>query len=244
LAGAIVELAHKALACDFRRIDPAAAKVLLIEAGERILPSFPPALSAAAQRQLEALGVEVVTGGAVTACDMAGIGVSGRGRIGAATVLWAAGVMASPAGRWLGAEVDRAGRVKVTAGLTLPDDDRIFVLGDTATVAGSDGRPVPGVAPAAKQMGRHAARAILAHLAGGPAPSPFRYRDWGNLATIGRKAAVADFGRLRLSGLPAWLVWSLAHVFFLIGFRNRLAVLLDWTISYFTFGRGARLISD
>jgi NADH dehydrogenase len=223
LAGTIAELAHKALARDFRSIDPISTRVLLIEAGPCILPSFPLELSGAAERQLASLDVEVLTGKAVTACGADGIEVAGRGPVATATVLWVAGVMASPAARWLGAFADRAGRVQVT---------------DAARLS------VPGVAPAAKQMGRYAGQTICVALAGRPRPRPFRYRDWGNLATIGRKAAVADFGRLRLKGLSAWLEWSLAHVFFLIGFRNRAIVLLDWTMSYFTFSRGARLISD
>ena len=243
MAGAIAELARMALARDFRNIDPAAARVVLVEAGPRILPSFAEALSHSATRQLEKLGVEVLTGRPVTACDGDGVTIAGSERIASNCLVWAAGVAASQAAKWLGADKDGVGRVKVNPDLTLPDDPGIFVVGDTALVVSGNGTPVPGVAPAAKQMGRYAAECIRRGLAGKPPPGPFRYRDLGNLATIGRRAAVAEFGRLRLSGLPAWLVWTFAHVYFLIGFRNRLGVLLDWAWAYVTFDRGARLIT-
>ena len=242
MAGAIAELARKTIVADFRNIDPALARVVLVEAGPRILPSFPEPLSASAAAQLGKLGVEVATGDAVVQCDSNGLKLKSGKEIPAATIMWGAGVMASPAAKWLNAASDRAGRGPVGADLRLPGHDNIFVIGDTASVTDAAGRLVPGVAPAAKQMGRHAARAVAAAMAG-KTPLPFVYRDYGNLATIGRKAAVADFGRLRLKGFPAWLVWGLVHVGFLIGFRNRLTVMLDWAWSYFTYGRGARLIT-
>jgi NADH:ubiquinone reductase (H+-translocating) len=242
MAGAIAELARHTVVGDFRRIDPAATRILLIEAGDRVLASFPPELSEKAMRQLEGLGVEVMLGNAVTACDAEGLTLSGGQRILTSSIVWAAGVMASPAAKWLGEASDRAGRVPIGPDLSLVDDPTIFVIGDTAAVTDAKGQVVPGVAPAAKQMGRYAAKVIRNRLAG-RSTAPFAYRDWGNLATIGRKAAVADFGRIRLSGLPAWLAWSFAHIWFLIGFRNRLFVLIDWAWAYFTYDRGARLIT-
>jgi NADH:ubiquinone reductase (H+-translocating) len=242
LAGAIAELARKAIVRDFRNIDPASARILLIEAGARILPSFPADLSASAERQLARLGVTVMTGKAVTACDAEGVTLDGNARIAGATILWAAGVMASPAAQWLKVPADRAGRVRIDATLHLPNRPDVFVLGDTASVTDATGRLVPGVAPAAKQMGRHVAKSILRQMKG-QAPPAFVYRDYGNLATIGRKSAVADFGRFGLSGFPAWVLWSLAHVWFLVGFRNRLTVFIDWIWSYVTYQRGARLIT-
>jgi NADH dehydrogenase len=241
MAGAVVELARMALSRDFRHIDPGRARVILVEAAPRLLLSFPESLSEKARRSLERLGAEVRLGRPVTACDADGVMV-GEERIDAATVIWAAGVAASPAARWLKAEKDRAGRVKVSRDLTLPGHPEIFVIGDTAAALDAEGRMLPGVAPVAKQEGSYVARAIAARLRGESVP-PFRYRDLGNLATIGRKAAVADFGWLRLSGLPAWLLWGLVHIAFLIGFRNRIAVLLDWLWAYITFRRGARLIT-
>jgi NADH dehydrogenase len=242
MAGAIVELASRALARDFRRIDPRAARVVLVEAGPRLLSAFPAALSEAARRMLERLGVEVRLGQAVTGCDSSGIAI-GPEQLPAGTVIWAAGVAASPAGKWLSAERDRAGRVKVASDLTLPGHPEIFVIGDTALATDPEGRPVPGIAPAAKQQGRHVATTIRARLAGTTAPRPFRYRHLGNLATIGRKAAVVDFGWIRLTGLLAWLLWGMAHIFFLIGFRNRIVVMLNWLWAYVTFDPGARLIT-
>jgi NADH dehydrogenase len=242
LSGAIAELARKALAADFRNVDPCAARVMLVESGARVLATFPESLSAAAQRALEKLGVEVRLGQPVTRCDESGVMVSGN-CIEARTILWAAGVAASPAAKWLGAEADRAGRVKVEPDLRLPGHPEILVLGDTASVADSTGKPLPGIAPVAKQQGKYAVQVILSHLKGGPAPPIFRYRHLGNLATVGRKVAVADFGFLRMHGRLAWLLWGLVHVFFLIGFRNRLAVLLDWLWAYVTFQRGSRLIT-
>ncbi|HXP74477.1 MAG TPA: NAD(P)/FAD-dependent oxidoreductase [Stellaceae bacterium] len=242
LSGAIAELARKALASDFRNIDPRATRVMLVEAGPRVLATFPESLSAAAQRALEKLGVEVRVGQLVTRCDEGGVTIAGD-RIEARTILWAAGVAASPAAKWLGAEADRAGRVKVEPDLTLPGHPEIFVLGDTATVFDADGKPLPGIAPVAKQQGKYAAQVILSRLEGGPVPVVFRYRHLGNLATVGRKVAVADFGFMRLHGRLAWLLWGLVHVYFLIGFRNRLAVLIDWLWAYVTFQRGSRLIT-
>ena len=242
LSGAIAELARKALAADFRNIDPRATRVMLVEAGPRVLVTFPESLSAAAERSLQKLGVEVRLGQPVTRCDDGGVTIAGE-RIEARTILWAAGVAASPAAKWLDAEADRAGRAKVEPDLTVSGHPEIFVLGDTATVAGADGRPLPGIAPVAKQQGRYAAEVIVSRLEGGPAPPVFRYRHLGNLATVGRKVAVADFGFARLHGRAAWLLWGLVHVYFLIGFRNRLAVLLDWLWAYVTFQRGSRLIT-
>jgi NADH:ubiquinone reductase (H+-translocating) len=239
LAGTLTEIARHTLKREFRRIDPASAKVLLVEAGPRVLPSFPPSLSANAHRRLERLGVEVRTGQPVTDVDARGVRI-GSERFAAGTVIWAAGVAASPLGASLGVEVDRAGRVPVTPHLNLPEHPEVFVVGDLARVI-EGSRPVPGVAPAAKQMGRHAARAIRAALEGRRA-APFRYRDYGSLATIGRSAAVVDFGRIRLTGLIAWWVWLTAHIFFLIGFRNRLVVLIDWAEAYWTYRRGARIV--
>ena len=242
MAGAIAELARHTVVGDFRRIDPTRTRILLIEAGDRVLASFPPELSEKAVRQLERLGVEVMLRNAVTACDAEGLTLSGGERILTSSIVWAAGVMASPAAKWLGEASDRAGRVPIGPDLSLVDDPTIFVIGDTAAVTDAKGQVVPGVAPAAKQMGRYAAKVISNRLMGRSTP-PFVYRNWGNLATIGRKAAVADFGRIRLSGLLAWLAWSFAHIWFLIGFRNRLFVLIDWAWAYFTYDRGVRLIT-
>ncbi len=239
LAGTLAEIARHTLKREFRRIDPAAAKILLVEAGPRVLPTFPASLSANARRQLERLGVAVRTGQPVTEVDARGVCI-GDERIAAGTVIWAAGVAASSLGASLGVDVDRAGRVVVTPHLNLPGHPEVFVAGDLAHI--TDGsQPVPGVAPAAKQMGRYAARAILAAL-GGRGIAPFRYRDYGSLATIGRSAAVVDFGRIRLTGLLAWWLWLTAHIYFLIGFRNRLVVLIDWAEAYWTYRRGARII--
>jgi NADH dehydrogenase len=242
MAGAISELAKKVIIRDFRNIDPAQAQIVLIEAGPRILPSFTAHLSSYAQRQLERLGVTVITSNPVVACDENGLSLKDGLRIEAGTIIWAAGVMASAAAKWLKTRADGSGRVILDAGLHLPDHPNVFVIGDTAAVTDASGRAVPGVAPAAKQMGRHAARAIMCRLEDKISPG-FLYRDYGNLATIGRKSAVADFGRFTLTGFPAWILWSLAHVWFLIGFRNRLSVFLDWIWSYLTYQRGARLIT-
>jgi len=240
LAGALAEIARQGLRDDFRRIDPRRARVILIEAGPRILPGFPERLSHSAVAQLARLGAEVLTGSAVTSIDPEGVTLGER-RVAARTVLWAAGVAASPIARSLGVSLDRTGRVPVAPDLSLPGSPNIFVVGDLAALQ-QDGRPVPGVAPAAIQEGSHAARNIARILRGKPT-LPFRYHDKGSLATIGRASAVADFGRLRLSGPIAWLAWLLVHIFFLIGFRNRLRVLFEWVWAYWTYDRGARLIT-
>ena len=239
LAGTLAEIARHTLTNEFRNINPSDARVRLIEAGPRVLSSFPEDLSVKARRQLQKLGVEVFTGTAVTSIDELGYRL-GDEFVPARTVVWAAGVAASPLAKSLDAPLDRAGRVLVLPDLSIPDHPEIFVAGDLASVQ-QEGKPVPGVAPAAKQMGRHVAGAIRARLAGKPAPS-FRYKDYGNLATIGRMAAIVHFGRLKLSGIVAWWFWLAAHVFFLIGFRNRLVVLLNWAWAYWSYQRGARII--
>jgi NADH dehydrogenase len=239
LAGTLAEIARHTLRREFRRIDPTAARVLLVEAGSRVLSTFPESLSAAALSQLARLGVKVFLGRAITQVDAAGV-IVGEERIPARTVIWAAGVAASPLGRVLGATVDRAGRVVVTPDLSIAGHPEVYVAGDLASVAYEAG-PVPGIAPAAKQMGRHVAQAIQDRLAGHQSAA-FHYRHYGSLATIGRRAAVVDFGRLRFSGLLAWWFWLSAHIFFLIGFRNRLVVLIDWASAYWTYRRSARII--
>jgi NADH dehydrogenase len=242
LAGALAELAKAALARDFRNIDPTTARIVLVEAGPRLLPSFPPKLSAVAARALTRLGVELHLGARVTRCDCEGAVLDDE-RIESRTLIWAAGVAASPAAAWLGIAPGRAGRVPVMSDLSLPGNPEIFVIGDTAQVEGLGGQSLPGVAPVAKQEGAHVARVIAARIAGKRPPGPFRYRDLGNLATIGRREAVVDFGRLQLTGRLAWFVWGLAHIYFLIGFRNRMTVAVDWLWSYLTYQRGARLIT-
>ena len=241
IAGAIAELAKRALASDFQSIDPLCAAIILVEAASRLLTPFDSSLSDAARRSLEQLGVEVRLGVAVNDCSCEGVRL-GDEFIPARTVIWAAGVMASPAGRWLGAEVDRAGRVKVRADLSVPGHPDVFVIGDTAAVVGADGTMLPGVAPVAKQEGQYVARALIARHQGRTAAA-FRYRDFGSLATVGRARAVAQFGKIRLSGFPAWVLWSIAHIYFLIGFRNRFVVALNWAWGYITFQRGSRLIT-
>jgi NADH dehydrogenase len=241
MAGAIAELARKSVSKDFRSITPHCSRIVLVDGGPRLLASFPPELSARAQASLEALGVEVRLGARVDHVCADFVGVGGE-RIACATAIWAAGVEASPAASWLGAESDPAGRVRIGPDLRVPGHDRIFVIGDTAAFQTKAGRMLPGVAPVAKQQGRHAARTILRLMAGATAPA-FAYRDYGNLATIGRNHAVADFGRLRVSGVFAWLLWCVAHIWFLAGFRNRLIVGLNWLWHYLTFDRAARLIT-
>lgn len=242
MAGSIAELAHVALRHDFRTIDPREARILLVEASPRVLAAFPPVLSTAARGALERLHVEVRLGTPVSNCDEAGVTI-GEEHVPAATIVWAAGVAASAAADWLGVEKDRIGRVPVGPDLTVPGHPEIFVVGDTASVAGKDGQPLPGLAPVAKQQGTYVARVLRARLAGKPAPPPFHYYNYGTMATIGRRSAVADFGWLRLDGTLAWLMWGLIHISFLIGFRNRLIVMLDWMWSYVTFQSGARLIT-
>jgi NADH dehydrogenase len=239
LAGALADLAKAALTRDFRHIDPATARIVLVEAGPRLLPSFPELLSAVAAQALGRLGVELRLGAKVTSCDADGA-LLGDERVESRTLIWAAGVAASPAAEWLGVQPGHGGRVPVGADLTLPGHPEIFVIGDTAEVEGTS---LPGVAPVAKQQGAYVARVIAARLAGKPLPPPFRYRNLGNLATIGRKEAVVDFGWLRLTGRIAWLIWSVAHIYYLIGFRNRIAIAVDWLWSYVTYQRGARLIT-
>lgn len=239
LAGALSEIAHHTLVKDFRHFDPSEARILLLEGADRILPPYPPELSAKAQEQLEKLGVEVRTNSKVTDIDAEGVQL-GEERIAARTKLWAAGVAASPLGRSLGAPLDRAGRVKVRSDLSVPGHPEVFVVGDLISLE-QDGKPIPGVAPAAIQEGEHAARNILRGLSG-QASEPFRYKDKGSMATLGRRSAVAVLGKLKLSGYFAWLSWLLVHIFFLIGFRNRFVVLFEWTRAYLTYQRSARLI--
>ena len=242
MAGAIAELARVALSTDFRNIDPGSARVVLVESGSRVLARFPDTLSAGAQRALEKLGVEVHLGARVSRCDPTGVIIANE-RIDAHTVIWAAGVMASPAAKWLEAEKDAAGRVVVEPDLTLHSHPEIFVIGDTALAKTADGRPLPGIAPVAKQQGAYAARVIGMRVRGRPAPKPFCYRHLGTMATIGRRSAVADFGWVRFSGFWAWLLWGLVHIYFLVGFRNRIAVMMGWLLAYVTFRPGARLIT-
>jgi NADH:ubiquinone reductase (H+-translocating) len=239
MAGALGEIARHTLARQFRRIDPASARIVLIEAGPRVLPAYPEDLSERARLQLEALGVQVWTGSRVSSVSAAGVAI-GADRLAARTVVWAAGLQGSPLARSLGTPLDRAGRARVQPDLTVPGHPQAFVIGDLASIE-QDGQPVPGVAPAAMQMGDHAAANVARALRGEPL-APFYYRDKGSLATIGRRRGVAMIGRLRLSGLVAWLAWLGIHIFFLIGFRSRLMVLFDWFWAYVTYDRSARLI--
>ncbi|MFO1372118.1 MAG: FAD-dependent oxidoreductase [Candidatus Competibacteraceae bacterium] len=242
LAGAIAELARHGLAGEFRNINPAEARVLLVQSAPRLLPAFPESLSAVSERSLRNLGIEVLTRSRVEQVDAAGVVVSGQ-RIGARTVFWAAGVAASPAAGWIKGEADAAGRLKVGPDLSAPALSNVFAIGDTALSTAWEGQPVPGLAPAAKQEGTYVARVIAAQLEGRAPPPPFRYRHFGNLATIGRQAAVVDFGRLRLHGALAWWLWGVAHVLFLVEMRKRLAITLEWFWAYLTFRRGTRLIT-
>ncbi|SHK93080.1 NADH dehydrogenase [Bradyrhizobium lablabi] len=242
LAGTIAELAHDTLAPDFRNIDTHKARVVLIEAGPRVLAGFADDLSAYAQRSLQSLGVEVVLGKAVTECSADGV-VYGSERLQAKTLIWAAGVRASPAAEWLSVAADRAGRLQVEPDLSVPGHPDIFAVGDTVVIAGPDGKPVPGIAPAAKQQGRYVADLIKARLRGGTCP-PFRYKHAGSLAQIGKRKAVIDFGTLKLRGAIAWWIWGIAHIYFLIGLRNRLSVSLSWLWVYMRDQRAARLITQ
>jgi len=242
MAGAIAEIARQTLANDFRRIDPRNSRIILLEAGPRVMPTLPEDLSRYAERALSRMGVDVRTSTRVIGCDARGVDVD-HGRIDASTTIWAAGVVASPAASWLGAAHDRAGRVLVRPDLSVPDHPEVFVIGDAAAVHDDNGEPVPGVAPAAKQMGHYVGRLIAARLAGKSFPA-FRYRNLGELATIGRRAAVVKFGRLHLKGFTGWLFWSLAHIYFLIGVKNRFIVAFTWLWDYATFQRGARLITE
>lgn len=241
MAGMLAEIARHTLSGEFRRFDSRNARVILLEGGPRVLPAFPHDLSERARHQLEKLGVTVWLDSRVTGIDERGVTV-GATHLDARTVIWAAGVQASPLGRALGVPLDCTGRVIVAPDLSIPGHPEVYVIGDLAAVT-TDGKEVPGVSPAAKQMGRHAAHNILRRLRGAPT-QPFRYRDYGTLATIGRKAAVAMIGPLKLSGYPAWLTWLFAHVYFLIGFRNRLVVLLDWAWAYWSFTRFARVVIE
>lgn len=243
MAGAIAELTRFSVSMDFDRITRSRIRIILVEAGDRVLATFPEALSASALKALERLGVEVRLNTRVSEVDAQGIETP-DGRIDARTLLWTAGVRASPVIDWLGLETDdRAGRAPVEPDLTAPGLPDVFVIGDAAACRAADATLVPGLAPAAKQMGEYVAKVIAARLSGGTAPGPFRYRNYGNLATVGRKRAVVDFGGVKLSGFPAWILWCVAHMFFLVGFRNRLVVGANWFWQYITFDHGARLIS-
>lgn len=242
MAGAMAEVAKETLKLDFRQIDPRASRIVLIEAGPRILATFPDNLSNYAQRSLEKMGVEVMTDTRVTGCDADGVTLADA-RIDASTIVWAAGVVASPAAQWINADHDRAGRIIVEPDLSVPGLPHVFVAGDLASVKTADGKPVPGIAPAAKQMGRYIGQLIAARDAGKKDNKPFVYKHAGDLATIGRRAAVVKIGRFELTGFIGWLFWSVAHVYFLIGLRNRFVVAVTWMWSYLTFRRGARLIS-
>lgn len=242
LAGAVAELARFTLARDFRQIDPTTAEVLLVEAGPRVLPAFHATSSRYAQRVLQRLGVHLRLNTRVSAVDAAGVNF-GTERVPAATTIWAAGVAATPVAEWLGIPANGDGRIPVRPDLSIGDDERIFVIGDAAAVVDGRGQPVPGIAPAAKQQGRHAARVIRQRIAGQTATLAFRYRHAGSLATIGRRAAVVEFGRFRLRGRLAWWLWGIAHIYFLIGLPSPLIVSLRWLWEYLTYGRGARLIT-
>jgi NADH:ubiquinone reductase (H+-translocating) len=241
MAGAIAEIARQTLATDFRRIDPKSARIILIEAGPRVMPTFSDRLSDYAQRTLRAKGVEVMTSTRVARCDARGVDLE-HGRIDAGTIIWAAGVTASPAARWLKADHDLAGRVRVGPHLSVPGHPEVFAIGDTATVMDQPG--IPGTATAAKQMGHYVGRLIAARSAGRTPTPPFRYRHQGDLATIGRNAAVVKLYRLELTGFLGWLFWSVVHIYFLIGLRYRFVVAFTWLWDYLTFQRGARLITQ
>jgi len=241
MAGAIAELAHKALVSDFRHIDTRMTRIILIEAGPRILAAFSESLAQKTQKKLISMGVEVRTGTPVTDLDEHGVVVDGE-RINAATIIWGAGVSASSAGKWLGAEVDRAGRVKVASDLSIPGHPNVFVIGDTASTIQNE-KPLPGVAQVAMQGGRYVASVITHRVAGKELNNPFHYLDKGNLATVGRSYAIIDIGNIRLTGFFAWLMWLAVHIYFLIGFRNRLVAIFQWAWTYFTYSRGARLIT-
>src|SRR5437868_1761512 len=242
MAGALAELAHATLSRDFRWINPHTARILLVEAGPRVLSGFPEKLAAFARRSLERMGVEVLLDTAIEAIDTNGVVARGQ-RIEAANVIWCAGVEASPVAQRLGLPTGKGGRVVVAPHLSVPAHPEFFVIGDTAFVTGPTGEPLPGLAPVAKQQGQYVAELIARRVRGQPAPPPFRYRDEGALATIGRHSAIADLGWIRLTGWVAWVLWGVAHIFFLIGFRNRIALFLNWIWAWLTYGRGARLIT-
>jgi NADH dehydrogenase len=241
LAGTLSEIAHRALADEFHSIDPKRTRIILLEGGPRILPAYPEDLSQSAEDQLRGLGVEVHTSTMVTGVEPAAVRM-GATRLPAVVILWAAGVAASPLGKKLGAPVDRAGRVLVNPDLSIPAHPEVFVIGDLAALKDKRGQLVPGVAPAAIQQGKATARNIARDLQG-EARKNFQYVNKGSLATIGRAAAIAQFGKIHISGFMAWLSWLFVHIFFLIGFRNRVLVLIQWAWSYFTYERGAQLIT-
>ena len=242
MAGAIAELARRSITDDFRSINPHSARIILVEAGTRVLPTFPETLSTRAQRDLERMGVEVRLGAPVTDISEDGVTI-GATFTPAATVMWAAGVRSSPAGEWLKAPCDRAGRAIVNDDFSVPGQKDVFVIGDAAAFKAASGEMLPGVAPAAKQAGGFIGRLIAARATGRREPGPFAYANYGNLATIGHTKAVIDFGWIRLAGFIAWIIWSVAHIYFLIGFRNRFFVAANWAWSYLTYQRGARLIT-
>jgi NADH dehydrogenase len=243
LAGTIAELARDTLPLDFRNIDTMTARVVLVEAAPRVLGGYRPQLSAYAQRALERIGVEVRLGRAVTCCDADGV-ILGDERIAARTLIWAAGVQASPAAQWVKAPADAAGRLKVLPDLTVPGRPEIFAIGDTVSLTNPDGSPVPGIAPAAKQQGEFVGRNLKARLSGLPLEEPFHYTDAGRLAQIGKRAAVADFGWIALRGALAWWLWGAAHIYFLVGVRSRMAVVLNWLWLHWRNQRAARLITQ
>jgi NADH dehydrogenase/putative oxidoreductase len=243
LAGALAELARTGLDQEYRVIDPIATRVILVQSAPRVLPTFSPRLSVHAERSLRDLGVEIRTGAKVTEIDQEGVGIDGV-RIAARTVFWAAGVAASPAAKWLGQTADRSGRVVVNGNLSVPGCPGVFAIGDTAASNGWSGAAVPGLAPAAKQQGGHVAHVIRAAIKGSPSSGAFRYRHYGNLATIGRLAAVVELRRFRLWGAPAWWFWGITHVLLLSGGRNRAAVVLNWLWAYLTYRRSTRLITN
>lgn len=243
LAGTIAEMAHVTLPPDFRNIDTRTARVVLIEAGPRVLAGFAEDLSAYAQRSLEELGVEVVLNQAVSDCTADGV-ICGGKQLDSKTIIWAAGVRASPAAEWLGVPLDRAGRVIVNPDLTVPGHPDIFAVGDTVSINDPEGKPVPGIAPAAKQQGRYVAQVIKARLRGEKVPAPFHYKHDGSLAQIGKRRAVIDFGWIKLRGSLAWWIWGIAHIYFLIGVRNRLSVAISWLWIYTRDQRSARLITQ
>jgi len=243
LAGTIAELARETLSADFRHIDTQKTRIALIEGGTRLLGGYPEDLSDYARRSLEEIGVEVMLGQPVTQCTSDGV-VRGEAFLAAKTVIWAAGVKASPAAQWLGVPADRAGRVQVLPDLTVPGRPDIFAIGDTVSIAGPDGKPVPGIAPAAKQQGRYVADVIMKRLAGRSVPAAFRYRHQGNLAQIGKRKAIIDFGWIKLRGALAWWIWGIAHIYFLIGVRSRLSVAINWLWIHARNQRSARLITQ
>ncbi|HYM03079.1 MAG TPA: NAD(P)/FAD-dependent oxidoreductase [Stellaceae bacterium] len=242
MAGALAELAHAALAADFRRINPQEARIVLVEAGPHVLSGFPAKLVAFAEKSLRRMGVELWLNAPLEAIDAEGV-VTKSGRIPSATVIWCAGVQATPAAQWLGAPTGKGGTAKVAPDLSVPGHPEVFVIGDAAFVVNEAGKPLPGVAPVAKQQGRYVGELIRRRVAGEPPPKPFRYRDEGALATIGRSSAIADLPYLTLTGWPAWVLWSIVHIYFLIDFRNRMAVFVNWAWAWLTYARGARLIT-